>query len=216
MKIGTVLIASLIAFLFAALTPLQAAPGKDLPHDPLEGAFFPPELVMLAGERIGLTQKQRETLQARIEKTQPRFDELRQRLERESAALAALAKQERVDEAALLAQLDKVLDAEREVKRLHIALVAAIKNILTSDQQSKLREFAKGGGTDLAAEIRQRLAEKIERVQAGARKWAESGRDPAEIGRAMEEKFKPLIEAGKVREAEAELDRILERVENAK
>ena len=57
-----------------------------------------------------------------------------------------------------------------------------------------------------------RLTEKVERVKAGAQKWAASGRDPSTIGKAMEEKFKPLMEAGKVVEAEAELDRVLEQL----
>jgi hypothetical protein len=43
-------------------------------------------------------------------------------------------------------------------------------------------------------------------------KWADSGRDPSAIGRTMEEKFKPLIESGKVIEAEAELDRVLDQI----
>jgi hypothetical protein len=46
----------------------------------------------------------------------------------------------------------------------------------------------------------------------GAKKWAASGRDRSEIARAMEEKFKPLMEAGKVIEAEAVLDRVLEQL----
>jgi tetratricopeptide (TPR) repeat protein len=57
-----------------------------------------------------------------------------------------------------------------------------------------------------------RLTEKVERVKEGARKWAASGRDPSAIAKAMEERFKPLIEAGKVVEAEAELDRVLEQL----
>jgi hypothetical protein len=55
-----------------------------------------------------------------------------------------------------------------------------------------------------------RLTEKIERVKAGVQKWAASGRDPSAIAEAMKAKFKPLMDAGKVVEAEAELDRILE------
>lgn len=57
-----------------------------------------------------------------------------------------------------------------------------------------------------------RLTEKVERVKAGARLMAESGRDPSVIARTMEEKFKPLMEAGKMAEAEAELDRVLEQI----
>jgi Spy/CpxP family protein refolding chaperone len=202
---------SILIVLFASLLQLGAAPAKDSPRDPLEGAFFPPDLVMLAGDHISLTQGQREKLQRAAQQVQSRSEELRQRLERESAALAALVKKDRVDEEALIAQLDRVLDAERDAKRLHIGLLARIKNLLTPEQQTKLRDFAKDGGLQLAEETRQRLTEKVERVQAGAQKWAESGRDPSAILKTMEEKFKPLMDAGKITAAEAELDRVLER-----
>ena len=59
---------------------------------------------------------------------------------------------------------------------------------------------------------RKRLTEKVERVKAGARKWAEGGRDPSIIGQTMEAKFKPLMQAGKIVEAEAELDLVLEQL----
>ena len=151
-------------------------------------------------------------LQARVTKTQPQSEELRKKLELETAALAALVKAERVEETAVLAQLDKVLDAERELKHLHISLVIALKNLLTPEQQAKLHEMTKEGGTQLAEATRARLTEKMERVKAGAEAWAAGGRDPSDVLRAMEQKFKPLIESGKVVEAEAELDRALEQL----
>jgi Spy/CpxP family protein refolding chaperone len=200
---------SLHFLLFAALMPLSAVFGADSPADPLAGAFFPPELILMARDQIGLTQAQLEAFRNRTEKTQPRSEELRRKLERETAALQALAKQKRVDEAAIIAQLDKVLDAEREVKHLHIALLLAIRNLLTPEQQAKLREIEAVGGAQLAEATRERLTRKVQAVQSGAQRWAESGRDPSAIAQAMEDKFKPLIDAGKVIEAEAELDRIL-------
>ena len=113
----------------------------------------------------------------------------------------------------LVAQLDKVLDVERELKHLHVGLVVAIKNLLTPEQQAKLREIAKDGGAQLIEATRKRLTEKVERVKQGGRKWADSGRDPSDILKTMGEKFKPLLDAGKVIEAEAELDRLLERLQ---
>ena len=59
-----------------------------------------------------------------------------------------------MDEAALVAQLDKVLDVERELKHLHIGLLVAIKNLLTPEQQAKLREIAKDGGAQLVGRRR--------------------------------------------------------------
>ena len=198
--------------LLVALCPHLAVADTKTPSDPFASAFFPPELVLLAHDQIALTLEQRESLHARLEKTKVRSDELRMNLERETATLSMLADKERVDEASLVAQLDKVLDVERELKHLHVGLVVAIKNSLTPEQQAKLREIAKDGGTQLAESTRKRLTEKVARVNEGARKWAESGRDPAEILSAMREKFKPLIDAGKAVEAEAELDRLLERL----
>lgn len=203
-----------IAFfvLLTSLCPIFAADDSKTAADPFAGAFFPPELVFMARDRIALTQEQQEALRARMEKTQPRSDELRKKLERETAALAAVAKQNRVDEAALVAQLDKVLDTERELKHLHVGLLVALKNLLAPEQQAKLREIAKDGGAQLGEDARKRLTEKVERVQQEAQKWAESGRDPSDILKRMEEKFKPLMDAGKVTEAEAELDRVLEQL----
>ena len=70
----------------------------------------------------------------------------------------------------------------------------------------------KDGGAQFAEATRNRLTEKMDRVKAGAQAWADSGRDPSDVLRNMEQKFKPLIDAGKVVEAEAELDRALEQL----
>jgi len=199
--------------LLTSLGPLFAADDSKPASDPLAGAFFPPELILLAHDQIALTSEQQAALRARVEQTQSRSEELRSKLERETTALATMAKPERVDEAAILAQLDKVLDVERELKHLHIGLLSAIKNQLTPEQQSKLRELAKDGVTQLEQALRNRLTEKVERVQEGAQKWAASGRDPKAIAQALEEKFKPLMDAGKPLEAEAELDRLLEQLQ---
>ena len=209
-----------IAFLalLTSLCPLLAADAAKKAADPFAGAFFPPELVLLAQDRIALTPEQLEAVRACLEKTQQRSDELRAKLERETAALAALTKHERVDEAQLLAQLDKVLDVEREVKHLHVGSAVAVKNLLTPEQQAKLREMSfemaknHAAFTNLEQEASRRISAKAERVKEGAQKWVASGRDPSSIAQAMEGKFKPLMEADKVFEAEAVLDRVLKQL----
>ena len=57
-----------------------------------------------------------------------------------------------------------------------------------------------------------RIRRKMETLQAGFRRWQNAGGDPSTIAKTMEEKFKPLLEAGKLIEAEAELDRALEQL----
>jgi len=202
-----------IAFiaLLATACALSAA-DKPASPDPLAGAFFPPDLILMTRDQIGLTQEQREAIRAGVEKTQRRSDELKQQLERETAALSALAQQDHVDDAALASQLDRLLDVERELKHLHIGLLASIKNLLTPEQRARLREVAKDGGAQFAEAMRRRLSEKVERVQALAQSWSASGRDPSAIATAMQEKVRPLLDAGKPVEAEAELDRLLEKL----
>ena len=192
--------------------PLLATEKTEAIHDPFAGAFFPPELVLLARDRIGMTTEQRTAFRDRVEKARPRSEELRASLARENEVLTALVNHDRVDEAALSAQLEKVLTIEGQLKHLHAGLLAAIKNALTPGQQARLRDLAKDGGAALAEDARRRLSEKVESVKAGVQKWTASGRDPSAITQAMEEKFKPLADAGQIIEAEAELDRVLEQL----
>jgi len=53
--------------------------------------------------------------------------------------LVGLLKQPKADEAQVVAQLDKVLASEREIKRAQIALLVRIKNNLTAEQQHRLQ-----------------------------------------------------------------------------
>jgi Spy/CpxP family protein refolding chaperone len=46
-----------------------------------------------------------------------------------------------VNEQQALAQLDKVLEIEREIKRLHIGLAVRLKNRLTPEQQDQLHKM---------------------------------------------------------------------------
>lgn len=203
----------LIAFaLIATSLPFHAAGTPAPANDPFTGAFFPPEMVLAAAGQIGLTQEQQGAFRVRVEGAKLRSDELRKRLESEAATLAELARQDRVDEAAPLTQLDKVLDAERELKRLHIGLLAAVKNLLTPGQQARLRDITESAAGQNMEEIRKRLTEKVRRVQEAAQHWVESGRDPSAIAQAMDGKVKPLVDAGKPREAEAEIDPLLEQL----
>jgi Spy/CpxP family protein refolding chaperone len=50
-------------------------------------------------------------------------------------------KQPHADEQQVLAQLEKVLAAEREIKRPQVMLLVRIKNKLTPEQQGKLSEL---------------------------------------------------------------------------
>ena len=65
---------------------------------------------------------------------------------------------------------------------------------------------------DPAEAMRQRITEKAGRVKDGVQAWLASGRNPSAMVKTMQETIKPLLDAGKVGEAEAALDRLLEQL----
>jgi Spy/CpxP family protein refolding chaperone len=120
-------------------------------RDPLADAFFSPELVMRYQQEIGLTAAQRTAIVNAISAAQPRFVEAQWELEPANTALAELLRGERVNEQAVLTQIDRVLDIERQIKHLQVELMVRIKNQLTAEQQTQL---ARRGGTSLRGYIR--------------------------------------------------------------
>jgi acetyl esterase/lipase len=57
--------------------------------------------------------------------------------------------------------------------------------------------------------MHQRIIAKVEKVKEGVHTWAASGHDPSPMVKTLQGTIKPLLDAGKVFEAEAELDRLL-------
>ncbi len=135
MKAGILCICA--AFLFAAGAALAQQPDQD----PIGQSFFAPELVIQHQEAIGLSAEQKDYFKTEIRAAQLKFTELQWKLQDEMEKLVALIKQPRVDEPQALAQLEKVLAAEREIKRQQVTLLVRIKNKLTPEQPAKLSEL---------------------------------------------------------------------------
>ena len=108
------------------------------PMDPLGEAMFPPDMIMQHTRELGLTDEQKTFMRGEIQRTTTRFNELQWQLQDAMEALHETMKSNSVNEQQALAQLDKVLDAEREIKRLHVGMAIRIKNQLTPEQQQKL------------------------------------------------------------------------------
>src|SRR5258705_11407091 len=109
------------------------------PMDPLGDVMFPPDLIMGHARELGLTDEQKGFMRGEIQKTTARFLELQWQLQDAMESLHQTMKPNAVEETQALAQLDKVLDTERQIKRLHFSLGIRLKNQLTAEQQGKLR-----------------------------------------------------------------------------
>src|SRR2546428_5748521 len=140
----TIILAS-CAFVSAQQPPPGDGAGQQMqprmpqpPDDPLADAMFPPEMIMQHARELNLTPEQKTFMRNEIQKTTTRFNELQWQLQDAMEALHETMKSDSVNEQQALAQLDKVLDAEREIKRLHIGMAIRLKNQLTPEQQAKL------------------------------------------------------------------------------
>lgn len=90
---------------------------------------------------LGLTDQQKTYMRTEIGKTSARFNDLQWQLHDAMEVLHETMKANQVNEQQALAQLDRVLETEREIKRLHMELAIKIKNNLTTEQQQKLQSI---------------------------------------------------------------------------
>lgn len=121
--------------------PTPPSPPMPPKEDPIGRELFPPELIMSHQDDLQLQDKQRATLRAEVVKLQTTVVDLQFQLGDEASRLAAMLRSTPIDEAKAIAQSDKVMALEREIKRLHLTTLIRIKNVLTADQIAKLREF---------------------------------------------------------------------------
>jgi len=116
------------------------------PDDPLADAMFPPDMIMQHQRELGLTDEQKTFMRGEIQRTTTRFNELQWQLQDAMEALHETMKAPQINEQQALTQLGKVLDAEREIKTLHMGMAIRIKNKLTPEQQMKLQSMRRSMG----------------------------------------------------------------------
>jgi Spy/CpxP family protein refolding chaperone len=96
-------------------------------------------MIMQHQRELALTEEQKTFMRGEIQRTTTRFNELQWQLQDQMEALHETVKTNSINEQLALSQLDKVLESEREIKRLHMELAIRLKNKLTADQQMKLQ-----------------------------------------------------------------------------
>ena len=134
----------LVIVLIAAASWGQGQQGPQGPHpgdDPISQNLFPPELVMQYRQELNLDEGQSKAIKETIQKAQTKFLDMQWDMQSETEKLVQLLKARPVDENAVLAQVDQVLNRERAIKKAQISLLVRIKNLLTDGQQDKLMQL---------------------------------------------------------------------------
>ena len=124
----------------AAAQPMghpDGGPGRPQPPR-FMAQLFPPSLVMQSQAELALSDAQRERIKSAMVDAERDLTDDRWTLEAESEKLATLLGKQDGDQAAALAQMDRVLAAETRLKKRHFALLLAIRDALTPAQRAKL------------------------------------------------------------------------------
>jgi Spy/CpxP family protein refolding chaperone len=130
------------------LTPARvpvAAPATDArprgaePLSAIESKLFPPELVMEHQAAIALTPAQRDAVAKETERAHAELLKLQWELDEKKEKLVAVLDADKVDEAASKQAAAEVMKREDAIKAGHLAMLVRIKNVLSKEQQEKLR-----------------------------------------------------------------------------
>lgn len=132
---------ALAAALAAAAPAGGEAPGGGPRPDPIAARLYPPELVMSHQRELGVDDRQRDAIIEQIEKAQSQIVKLQWQMQAASEQLVKLLDAPRVDEAQALAQAERVMTLERDLKKVHLALLIRIRNVLTDAQRARLAEL---------------------------------------------------------------------------
>ena len=116
-------------------------PQPPPPQDPLAHLMFPPDMILNHARQLNLTEDQKAFMRSEVQKATVAFQDLQWKLQDQTELLHETMKSTSVNEQQALAQLDKVLEIEREIKRLHIGLAVRLKNRLTPEQQEQLHNM---------------------------------------------------------------------------
>ncbi len=124
-------------WLAMAASPAQAQGGKG---DVFKGKLFPPNIVLEHQDELGLTKEQFTAIRAAVVEAQSSVAEHEWDLRIAYQEVLAELDNSPVESARVLELVDAVLMAENKVKKLQVAMLIKLRNLLTDEQMDYLRE----------------------------------------------------------------------------
>jgi len=132
----------LAMLMVGALTTAALAENAEAPKDdPFARYLYPPDRVMSHAMEIGLEDAQKTSIKIEVQKAQSKFLDLQFEMQGESEKMVRLLQEKPVNETSVLAEVDRILGLEKEIKKAQISLLVRIKNTLTPAQQAKLSDL---------------------------------------------------------------------------
>ena len=125
-------------FLFL-LTSVTAAQGQGNQKDVFKGKLFPPNIILEHQDELGLSKEQFTAIRAAVVEVQSNVAghewDLREAYQRVLSELDDSP----IDEDKVLENVDAALRAENQVKKLQVAMLIKLRNLLTDEQVEYLQ-----------------------------------------------------------------------------
>ena len=188
------------------------APRRNILNEHL--VLFAPELVLPNTEQLDLNDNQVQTIEADVDTTKKQLSQAQEMLKTEMGNLDQLLQAEPGDEAAILAQLDKVLQIEQQIKALHFSMLVRIRSQLTADQRGSLEEI-RTGIIAQRQQRQQRLQGKFMQIQKYVQQYAQKpeGQQTAQTLVQRLQSAQQKLQQGDVAGGEAILDQTLQQLQ---
>jgi heavy-metal resistance protein len=194
--------AAVAAVIAGGLALAAVGPGsaQDLFYE-----LVPPALILADSHALGLGAEQRQAIEGIVGELHSQMRPLVRQMREEQSGLVALLKVERPDEAAVVAQFEKLSAVETEMKLLNLQMTVRSKRVLTAEQQEKALSLQRNKVRWGPAAGTESVHVKLQRVRDGLEQWKREGRDVTRL-RALWERFREAEDKGFYRQARQALD----------
>lgn len=122
------------------------AQAAQMRSDMLARDYFSARFVLANAEAIALTEEQRAAIETEARAAASEFGGLQFDLDNQLRRMMRLARENPVDEEAVITQLDAVLEVERGIKTLQLRTAVRVRNTLSVEQQEQLLEIRREAG----------------------------------------------------------------------
>ena len=126
-----------------SLICLSAAPvfANEQKADPFKGKLFAPNVILEHRDELGLSKQQFTDIRMAVVDVQANVAEFEWDVAEAYQQLMAELDKSPIDEAAVLEHVSAALRAENEVKKLQVAMLVRLKNLLTDEQIAYLESM---------------------------------------------------------------------------
>ncbi len=122
-----------------ALSPAKFSTVPSAQLGPIESKLFTPEVVMEHQAAIAIDAAQKDAISKEVARAQGDMLKMQWDLNADKEKLATLLDADKIDEAKASAQAARLMDDENRIKAAHLVMLVRVKNVLSPEQQKKLR-----------------------------------------------------------------------------